>query len=103
MLRKEGGNVFGLGSRTPIAITILVKRPDKTSQASIFYHDIGDYIPQHDKLKLIKELGSFYNPALELSSITPIEDKNYITFSEESNQGYSKKGLMNYIFVNYLV
>ena len=25
--RKEAGNVFGLGSRTPIAITILVKKP----------------------------------------------------------------------------
>ena len=25
--RKESGNVFGLGSRTPIAITVLVKKP----------------------------------------------------------------------------
>lgn len=76
--RKEGGNVFGLGSRTPIAITILVKSPGKTGQASIFYHDIGDYIPQTDKLKLIKELGSICNPAMELSSITPNEGGDWI-------------------------
>ena len=76
--RKEGGNVFGLGSRTPIAITILVKSPGKTGQASIFYHDIGDYIPQTDKLKLIKELGSICNPAMELSSIMPNEGGDWI-------------------------
>ena len=27
--QKEGGGVFGLGSRTPIAITLLVKNPEK--------------------------------------------------------------------------
>ncbi len=76
--RKEGGNVFGLGSRTPIAITLLVKRPNKTGQASIFYHDIGDYIPQNDKLKLIKELGNICNPAMQLSSITPNSDNDWV-------------------------
>ena len=78
MRRKEWGNVFGLGSRTPIAITLLVKRPNKTGQASISYHDIGDYIPQNDKLKLIKELGNICNPAIELSSITPNKDSDWV-------------------------
>ncbi|MGL6193310.1 MAG: Eco57I restriction-modification methylase domain-containing protein, partial [Thermoguttaceae bacterium] len=27
--RKEGGKIFGSGSRTPVAITLLVKNPDK--------------------------------------------------------------------------
>jgi predicted helicase len=27
--RKEGGKIFGSGSRTPIAITFLVKKPEK--------------------------------------------------------------------------
>jgi predicted helicase len=41
--QKEAGNVFGSGSRTPIAITLLVKNPDKsTSKALIHYYDIGD-------------------------------------------------------------
>ncbi|MBQ9368291.1 MAG: DEAD/DEAH box helicase, partial [Victivallales bacterium] len=78
MRRKEGGNVFGLGSRTPIAITLLVKHPGKTGQASIFYHDIGDYIPQTDKLKLLKELGSICNPAMELSLIMPNQDNDWV-------------------------
>ena len=38
--RKEGGKIFGSGSRTPIAITILVKRPKEANlKARIFYRD----------------------------------------------------------------
>ena len=43
--RKEGGKIFGSGSRTPIAITLLIKNPaDITKKASIYYNDIGDYL-----------------------------------------------------------
>ena len=42
--KKEAGNVFGSGSRTPIAITILVKNSkSKNKKATIHYYDIGDY------------------------------------------------------------
>ena len=52
--RKEGGKIFGSGSRTPISITLLVKNPNsKISKASIFYYDIGDYLKREEKLKLI--------------------------------------------------
>ena len=46
--RKEAGNVFGLGSRTPIAITILVKNPAHKGKAFINYHDIGDYLSREE-------------------------------------------------------
>lgn len=50
--RKEGGKIFGSGSRTPIAITFLVKNPAKKGQkAIIHYHDIGDYLTREQKLK----------------------------------------------------
>lgn len=50
--RKEGGKIFGSGSRTPIAITFLVKNPTKKGQkATIHYHDIGDYLTREQKLK----------------------------------------------------
>ncbi len=48
--RKEGGKVFGQGSRTPIAITLLVKNPDRSGPARIHYHDIGDYLSREEKL-----------------------------------------------------
>lgn len=57
--RQEGGKIFGSGSRTPIAITILVKKPktDKTP-AAIHYHDIGDYLSREEKLAIIQKFSS---------------------------------------------
>ena len=42
--RKEKDNVFGQGTRTPVAILLLVKNPDALSQGQVFIHDIGDYL-----------------------------------------------------------
>lgn len=56
--RKERDNVFGQGTRTPIAISILVKNPNSTKQGQIYFHDIGDYISRTDKLEMIQEFGS---------------------------------------------
>lgn len=57
--RKEGGKIFGSGSRTPIAITLLVKNPEhRTKKATIYYHDIGDYLSREDKLAIIKKFQS---------------------------------------------
>ena len=41
--RKEGGKIFGSGSRAPIAISVFVKNPDAAEHGRIFFHDIGDY------------------------------------------------------------
>ncbi|MDO4590420.1 MAG: DEAD/DEAH box helicase family protein [Slackia sp.] len=51
--RKEGGKVFGSGSRTPVAITILVKNPDSAEHGVIHYHDIGDYLTREEKLSIV--------------------------------------------------
>ncbi|EKC48845.1 helicase domain-containing protein, partial [human gut metagenome] len=55
--RKEGGKIFGGGSRTPITITILVKNPAKNSKAAtIHYHDIGDYLTREQKLNFVQKI-----------------------------------------------
>ena len=56
--RKEGGKIFGSGSRAPIAISILVKNPQAEKQGQIYFHDIGDYLTREQKLETIAELGS---------------------------------------------
>lgn len=82
--RKEGDGVFGLGSRTPIAITILVKRADGDNRtAQIFYHDIGDYISREEKLRKIKEFGSIGNPQMEWTTITPNEHGDWLNKRSE--------------------
>lgn len=56
--RKERGNVFGIGSRAPVAITILVKNPQSKSRGQIHYYDIGDYLTREKKLEIIRSYGS---------------------------------------------
>lgn len=56
--RKEKDNVFGQGTRTPIAISILVKNPEATEHGGIYFHDIGDYLTREEKLAKIESFGS---------------------------------------------
>jgi len=56
--RKEGGKIFGSGSRAPIAISLLVKNPDAKQHGKIYFHDIGDSLSREDKLAKIAELAS---------------------------------------------
>ncbi len=56
--RKEGGGIFDAGSRTPVAITILVKDPAHAGPCQLHYHDIGDSLTREDKLAIIEDFGS---------------------------------------------
>ena len=56
--RREGGKVFGQGSRAPIAITLLVRNPKTANHGQVHFHDIGDYLDQKQKLNIIREFGS---------------------------------------------
>jgi predicted helicase len=56
--RREGGKVFGSGSRTPVAITLLVKNPTAASRGKVLFHDIGDYLSRQEKLAIIARFGS---------------------------------------------
>ena len=57
--RREGGKIFGQGSRAPVAITILVRNPGATHRdCRILYHDIGDYLTREQKLAILREAGS---------------------------------------------
>ena len=75
--RKEGGKIFGSGSRTPIAITILVKNPaKKQDKATIYYHDIGDYLTREQKLEIIRKFQSINN--IPWQEIQPNEKNDWI-------------------------
>lgn len=48
--KREGGKIFGSGSRARVAILLLVKKPGKSPRATIHYRDIGDYLTREQKL-----------------------------------------------------
>src|SRR5699024_4717224 len=50
--RKEGGKVFGSGSRAAVSILIGVKDPNK-SGFNLHYRDIGDYLSAEEKLAIV--------------------------------------------------
>ncbi|MGO4519007.1 DEAD/DEAH box helicase [Dyella sp. 2RAF44] len=56
--RREGGKVFGGGSRAPIAISLLVKNPKAKQHGQILFHNIGDYLSREEKLTAIATYGS---------------------------------------------
>lgn len=76
--RKEGGKIFGSGSRTPIAITFLVKNPGKEGQANIHYYDIGDYLSREDKLGRLKKYQSISSKKIDWQLIEPNDKADWI-------------------------
>lgn len=77
--RKEGGKIFGSGSRTPIAFTFLIKNPAKKGQkATIYYHDIGDYLTREQKLNMVKDFRSISSQKLDWQIIKPNDKADWI-------------------------
>lgn len=67
--RKEGGGIFDAGSRTPVAITFMLKDPTHIGPSELYYHDIGDYLTREEKLEIIETFGSI--DALPWEKVTP--------------------------------
>lgn len=77
--RKEGGKIFGSGSRAPIAITLLVKKPNsENKKAVIYYHDIGDYLSREEKLSIVKNFESVSSPEMKWTVLHPNSDGDWI-------------------------
>ncbi len=75
--RREGGKVFGSGSRATVAITLFVKQPGPVPAGggTIFYHDIGDYLPIKEKLAAVAGAGI---GSLPWQRITPNEHHHWL-------------------------
>lgn len=67
--RKEGGKVFGGGSRATVAITLLVKNPARPGVATVHLTSVDDYLSREDKLRLVAMTGSVLD--LPARKITP--------------------------------
>ncbi|MGN5238065.1 DEAD/DEAH box helicase [Rhodococcus sp. SJ-3] len=73
--RKEGGKVFGSGSRNTVAILIAIKNPAHTGTCRIRYRDIGDYLTRDEKLDLVG-VGGIAN--IDWLQITPNAEGDWI-------------------------
>lgn len=92
--RREGGKIFGSGSRAPIAIAVLVKNPEAQHRGRIHYRDIGDYIDTQGKLAIIRDFGSTRGIAEAdgWTRIEPDEHGDWINKRESSFEQFIKIG-----------
>ena len=99
--RREGGKIFGSGSRTGVAITILVKDPTHSGLAEVFYAEAEDYATRQEKLDQIRSFRSIegISNAEAFRSITPNQhgdwistrDERFATFQEIGNKALKGK------------
>ncbi|MBR0584732.1 DEAD/DEAH box helicase [Bacillus altitudinis MN12] len=82
--KKEAGNIFGSGSRTPIALTVLIK--DGSNAHQVFYKDIGDYLNQEQKLSIIKDYGSIAN--IDWTEVIPDANNDWINQRDTNYETY---------------
>ena len=80
--RREGGKIFGSGSRAQIAITLFVKNPAKAGTLQLYYHDIGDYLSREQKLEMISNFATVQN--IHWEKITPNEKHDWINQRDDA-------------------
>lgn len=105
--RKEKDNVFGMGSRAPIAISLLVKNPLASQNGQIHFHDIGDYLSREEKLEKISAFASVegIRTAQGWRTIVPDEHGDWLQQRDDSFSDFivlgDKKGSAAKLFDNF--
>jgi predicted helicase len=100
--RMEGGKVFGEGSRTPVAVTLLIKNPQHKGETEVYYHDVGDYLTREEKLLITANAKSI--DKLSWTKLYPnlhgdwINQRNeeystFIPLSDKSNKGKESQAI----------
>ena len=83
---KEGGKIFGSGSRTSVAISILVK--DGSDKHELYYHDIGDYLSRSDKLGMISKFQNI--TGINWTIIVPDKNNDWLNQRDSNYQNYAE-------------
>ncbi|MBM7824699.1 putative helicase [Arcanobacterium pluranimalium] len=88
--RQEGGKIFGSGSRTGVAITLLVKISRERHHTNVMYAEVADYLSRQEKLDVLKAehdvLGTGFN------KITPNEQGDWLNQRDEKYLEYQEIG-----------
>ena len=83
--QREGGKVFGSGSRAGVAVLLLVKRAGPvTGTAAIHYCDIGDYLTRERKLETV---GRVQFDEIEWTEVRPNEQGDWINQRSDAYLG----------------
>ncbi len=105
--RKEGGKIFGSGSRAPISINLLIKNPASKEHGTIHFRDIGDYLTTEQKLQAINDFASINGIAAVngWTKIVPDDHGDWLNQRDDSFANFvpigDKKGGGTKVFDNF--
>ena len=101
--RKEKDNVFGEGSRAPVAIVFLIKNPKVAEKGKIYFHAVGDYLTREEKLAELKQNVSIAHT--QMNAIVPDAHGDWLNQRDDSYSRFmrvdGKKNSEDSIFKNY--
>lgn len=89
MRRKEKDNIFGEGSKTTVAVLLLIKRPGPVAESVLHYKDIGDYLDRKQKLELVDQATL---DTLNWEAITPNKEGDWINQRDPNYDSYASIG-----------
>ncbi|MEU8285533.1 type ISP restriction/modification enzyme [Micromonospora sp. NPDC048905] len=80
--RREGGKIFGSGSRNTVAVLLLIKggRSVATNECALYYRDIGDYLSREDKLRIVGGQGL---DTVDWQRLAPNQSGDWINLRDE--------------------
>lgn len=101
--RKEKDNVFGVGSRAPVAVVILVKNPEHKGKCKIHFAAVDDYLTREEKLKQTADAKGIYG--LKFEDIVPDSHGDWMNQRDDSFSKFmrldGKKTVEKSVFVNF--
>ncbi|MGP9538125.1 DEAD/DEAH box helicase [Brachybacterium sp. AOP43-C2-M15] len=87
--KAEGGQIFGGGSQTTVAVFLLVRTRGHDGPATIHYRDIGDYLTTKDKLAIVDDATL---DSVPWRQITPNKHGDWINQRDEDYLTYPLLG-----------
>lgn len=87
--RREGGKVFGSGSRAPVAISLLVKNSAARETGRIMFRDVGDYLTREQKLEAVSTFASIAG-ITQADGWTRIEPDSHGDWRQKRDDSFGK-------------
>lgn len=105
--RQEGGKIFGSGSRTGVAIAVLVKTKGHIGPATIHYAEVADYATRQEKLDTLTVEKSLTGTDFQVIEPNASgdwinqRDEKYVTYQPIGDKATKGKDVTPGIFRNY--
>jgi predicted helicase len=85
--KKQGGNIFGSGSKSPVAITFLIRNSKMKGPVKAEVYEMDDYLTQEQKLQVLQEAGSLEE--LEFTAVNDPANSDWINLRNEKFEKYT--------------